>query len=292
MEIPNETDTIYVLPKNAVIIDTVPLVGDWSVSDCVDTFIITYSGAEYPPKFNIFEGTDKVTSIDNTCTFMLKKDNNFNVEGIKNAINRNESFIWDLILFLLSHKMTISTSNYIAEALLSINAIQFSVDKPFSLASGGQSPIYCDCRLINSDVRVRNLVLNAFVSLIKELPEVELIVGIETGGIAMGMLIADRLGLPFIASNKHYMAFGKKGIVIEDLVLTGKSSSSAIEKIHNMGVNIIALMSIVTYGTTIPNVNKVWSLCHILDIVRTDNRLTDIDKELIENFVYAKQAGS
>ena len=102
MEIPNKTDTIYVLPKNTVAIEAVPYVGEWSIINCVDTFIIIYAGAKYPPKFNIFEGKSNVTSIDNTCNFMLKKDNNFTVDSIKNAINRNDSFIWDLILFLLS----------------------------------------------------------------------------------------------------------------------------------------------------------------------------------------------
>ena len=88
---------------------------------------------------------------------------------------------------------------HIAQLLLQINAIKLNPAKPFTWASGWKSPIYCDNRKTLSYPEIRTAVCDAFVKMIREkYPEAEGVAGVATGAIAMGALVADRLGLPFV----------------------------------------------------------------------------------------------
>src|SRR5437879_5517797 len=92
-----------------------------------------------------------------------------------------------------------SSAPLVAEYLLKLGAVKFNTETPFTWASGIKSPIYCDNRTINSDVEARNAVVNAFTGLIREkFNDAELIAGVATGGIPYGVLVADRLNLPFV----------------------------------------------------------------------------------------------
>lgn len=107
---------------------------------------------------------------------------------------------------------------------------------------------------------VRNAVCNGFVELIKaKYPDVEVVAGVATGAIAHGMLVADRMGLPFIyvrsAPKSHGLSNqiegdykpGQKVVVIEDLISTGMSSLAAVEALKNAGCNVLGLVAIFTY---------------------------------------------
>ena len=85
----------------------------------------------------------------------------------------------------------------IARSLLQINAIKLSPQKPFTWASGIQSPIYCDNRIALSYPAVRNQIVNGFASLAKSLA-IDAVAGVATAGIPWGALLADRLNLPFL----------------------------------------------------------------------------------------------
>lgn len=149
----------------------------------------------------------------------------------------------------------------VAEMLLDIEAIKLSPSQPFTWASGTLSPIYCDNRVTLSFPEVRNSICNHFVSIIKEkYPTVEAIVGVATGGIAHGMLVADRMNLPFAyvrdKPKQHgrqnivegFIAQNTKVVVIEDLISTGGSSLKAVDALREYGVEVLGLAAIFTYN--------------------------------------------
>jgi len=159
--------------------------------------------------------------------------------------------------------MTLTMQEEIAEFLLEIQAIKFKTQEPFFIwASGIKSPIYCDNRIINSKVKVRDAVIAAFCNIVanKFLNETDIIAGVATGGIPYGVLVADRLKLPFIyvreERKKHGLekqiegAFrkGDRVVLIEDHVSTGGSSLKAIRTLREEGLELISLLSIMTYG--------------------------------------------
>jgi len=147
----------------------------------------------------------------------------------------------------------------LADKLLQINAIKFNVTQPFTWASGIRSPIYCDNRLTLSYVEVRNLICRGFMQLASDL-DFDIVGGVATGGIAHGMLLADRLSKPFLyvrSSSKGHglqnsvegkMPPGARVLLIEDLVSTGGSSLQAVEAVRSAGGLVDDVLAIVQYG--------------------------------------------
>lgn len=153
------------------------------------------------------------------------------------------------------------TAKTTAELLLKIRAIKLQPKEPFTWASGWKSPIYCDNRIIMSYPSIRNYVREQMANFIeKEYGKPDVIAGVATGAISIGMLVADYLGLPFIyvrpEAKKHgrqnqvegMLRKGQNVVVIEDLISTGKSSLNAVEALRETGVNIKALIAVFTYG--------------------------------------------
>ncbi|MDZ4758285.1 MAG: orotate phosphoribosyltransferase [Bacteroidota bacterium] len=194
----------------------------------------------------------------------------------------------------------------VAETLLDIDSIQLKVSDPFTWVSGIESPIYCDNRRVNSYVEVRNKLVSCFVDLIREkFPQVEVIAGVATGGIPLGVLIADRMELPFIyarqAPKEHGLkrqvegdyTDGQKVVLIEDHISTGGSSLIAINAIRAVNLNLLGLVSIMTYNFKAAkdqfaenNVN-FYSLCDletILDVSIKRGSITEEEKNSILEF--------
>jgi orotate phosphoribosyltransferase len=157
------------------------------------------------------------------------------------------------------HAMT--NEKAVAEKLLQTQAIKLSVDKPFTWASGWYSPIYCDNRKVLSYPHIREFIKSEMSNLIFEsFPAAEWLAGVATAGIPWGAMVADQLKLPFIyvrsKPKEHGMgnqiegAFepGKKVVVIEDLISTGKSSLQVVEVLRQAGLDIAGLVSIFNYG--------------------------------------------
>ncbi len=148
----------------------------------------------------------------------------------------------------------------IAKKLLQINAINLNYEHSFTWASGIKSPIYCDNRKSLSDVAARELICDGFQNCAQNFPAFDVIAGVATGGIAHGMLLADRLGLPFIyvrtSAKGHGMKNavegklekGQRVLVIEDLISTGGSSFQAIQSLQEADAEIAGMMAIFTYG--------------------------------------------
>ena len=149
----------------------------------------------------------------------------------------------------------------IAKDLLSIKAVFFSPDKPFTWASGIKSPIYCDNRLTLSDVKVRGDVETGLAELIKEhYPDAEVLMGTSTAGIAHAAITAHLLDLPMgyvrSGSKDHgrqnqiegKLERGQKVVVVEDLISTGGSVIEVVNVLRENGADVLGIVSIFTYG--------------------------------------------
>ena len=154
-----------------------------------------------------------------------------------------------------------STPKQFAEKLLQIKALQISPDKPYTWASGWQSPVYCDNRKVLSFPYVRDFVKSELANMILEnFPEAQVIAGVATAGIAHGVMAADLLKLPFIyvrAKPKEHgmgnqiegvLEKGQKVVVVEDLVSTGKSSLQVVDVLREQGADVLGMCALFTYG--------------------------------------------
>ena len=161
-----------------------------------------------------------------------------------------------------------NTAKKTAELLLQINAIKLNSKNPFTWASGWKSPIYCDNRLILSHPKIRIYVREQISKQIIELfGKPDVIAGVATGAIGMGMLVADILNLPFIYVRPESKKHGKKNqiegsfeknqsvVVIEDLISTGKSSIAAVNALRESQLKVKGMISIFTYGFEISKSN-------------------------------------
>ncbi|MBR5756377.1 MAG: orotate phosphoribosyltransferase [Firmicutes bacterium] len=149
----------------------------------------------------------------------------------------------------------------IAKDLLSIKAVFFRPDEPFTWASGIKSPIYCDNRLTLTAPQVRNDVENGLVELIKEnYPEAQVLMGTSTAGIAHAAICGHLLGMPMgyvrSGSKDHgrqnqiegNLEPGQKVVVVEDLISTGGSVMEVVEALRAAGADVLGIVSIFTYG--------------------------------------------
>ena len=147
----------------------------------------------------------------------------------------------------------------IAKILLQEKAVFLRPQEPFTWASGIKSPVYCDNRLLISSVEAREKIIQAFAEQIQSL-NVDGIAGTATAGIPWAAWIAHELKLPLIyvrSSSKDHgrqnaiegqLAAGKKCVLIEDLISTGKSSIAAAKKLQEANLQVIQVKSIFTYG--------------------------------------------
>ncbi len=149
----------------------------------------------------------------------------------------------------------------IAKDLLSIGAVFFRPDEPFTWASGLKSPVYCDNRLTLSDVAVRRDVEEGLAGIIKaNYPDAEALMGTSTAGIAHAAITAHLLSLPMgyvRGSAKDHgrqnriegrIEAGEKVVVVEDLISTGGSVLEVVDALREAGAEVLGVASIFTYG--------------------------------------------
>ena len=154
-----------------------------------------------------------------------------------------------------------STARRIAEDLLSIRAVFFRPDEPFTWASGIKSPVYCDNRLILTAPDVRTEVETALMQTIRrEYPDAEVLLGTSTAGIAHAAITAQMMGLPMgyvRSSSKDHgrqnqiegrLEKGQKVVVVEDLISTGGSVLEVVNVLREAGAEVLGIVSIFTYG--------------------------------------------
>ena len=149
----------------------------------------------------------------------------------------------------------------IAKDLLKIKAVFFRPNEPFTWASGIKSPVYCDNRLTLTSVEVRSDVENSLAKVVKEnYPEVEVLMGTSTAGIAHAAITAHIMGLPmgYVRSGakdhgrqnqiEGKLEKGQKVVVIEDLISTGGSVIEVVNVLREAGAEVLGVVSIFTYG--------------------------------------------
>ena len=161
-----------------------------------------------------------------------------------------------------------SYSSKTAELLLKLKAIKLSPNDPFTWASGLKSPIYCDNRVLLSDPNSRDIIANYFAKIIKQkYKSVEVIAGVATGAIGIGILVAQKLNLPFIYVRPEAKKHGRKNqiegkilenqkiVVIEDLISTGKSSLNAVRALKESNLEVLGMVAVFTYGFKVSKEN-------------------------------------
>jgi len=149
----------------------------------------------------------------------------------------------------------------IAKDLLSIKAVFFRPEEPFTWASGIKSPVYCDNRLTLTAPAVRTDIENGLAKLVKEnYPEAEVLMGTSTAGIAHAAIVGHILDMPmgYVRSgNKDHgrqnriegkLEAGQKVVVVEDLISTGGSVIEVVDALREAGAEVLGVVSIFTYG--------------------------------------------
>ncbi|GAA3637731.1 orotate phosphoribosyltransferase [Flavivirga jejuensis] len=160
------------------------------------------------------------------------------------------------------------TAKKTAEVLLQVNAIKLSPKEPFTWASGWSSPIYCDNRIVLSFPLIRNYICETMAKQIeKQYGKPDVIAGVATGAIGIGMLVANYMGLPFIYVRPDAKGHGRKNqiegfiesgqnvVVVEDLISTGKSSLNAVKALKEANINVKGMIAIFTYGFEVATEN-------------------------------------
>lgn len=198
------------------------------------------------------------------------------------------------------------TATKTAELLLQINAIKLNSKNPFTWASGWKSPIYCDNRVILSFPAIRNFIKDEFAKNIeKQFGKPDVIAGVATGAIGVGILVAQELGLPFVyvrpEAKKHgrlnqvegFLQKGQNVVVVEDLISTGNSSLLAVEALRNEGANIKGMAAIFTYGFDVAEDNfkeanvDLFTLSNyenLLDLAVAKEYITENEQDLLKEW--------
>lgn len=190
----------------------------------------------------------------------------------------------------------------VAESLLQIKAIKLQPANPFQWASGWKSPIYCDNRKTLSYPPIRTYIRQQFVAAINEhFPTANTIVGVATGGIAMGALIASEMGLPFAyvrsSAKGHGMqnliegdiSTGSNIVIIEDLISTGGSSLKAFQALKESEHNVLGMAAIFTYGFDVSRQNFEHHKCPLITLCNYD---VLIESALHSGYITDKQTAS
>ena len=192
-----------------------------------------------------------------------------------------------------------NTAKKTAELLLTIKAIKLSPDDPFQWASGWKSPIYCDNRITLSYVMIRNFIRENLAKIILEKHgQPDVVAGVATGAIAIGALVAQELGAPFIyvrpEPKKHgrknqiegFLDNGQNVVVVEDLISTGKSSLNAVAALREAGARVKGMVAIFSYGFDAAQANFQDARVDLTTLSDYENLL---EQALHTNFIDSKQ---
>jgi orotate phosphoribosyltransferase len=190
----------------------------------------------------------------------------------------------------------------VAEFLLKIKAVKLQPSQPFTWASGWKSPIYCDNRKTLSHPEIRTYLRQRFVDLILEqYGKPDVIAGVATGGIALGVLIAQDLGVPFVyvrsEAKSHGMNnqiegeihSGQRVIVVEDLVSSGKSSLVAVDALRAAGCDVKGMVAIFTYGFQVAKDSFKAAKCELHTLT---NYSTLLEQALATDYITESQLNS
>ena len=191
------------------------------------------------------------------------------------------------------------TAKKTAELLLQVKAIKLNPRDPFNWASGWKSPIYCDNRVTLSYPPVRIFLKEEIAKIVeKEFGKPDVIAGVATGAIAIGILVAQELGVPFIyvrpEPKKHgrknqiegHLESGQNVVVIEDLISTGNSSLNAVDALKEAGAVVKGMVAIFSYGFDVATDNFKKKN---IDLVTLSNYDSLLEQALESNYISEKE---
>lgn len=191
------------------------------------------------------------------------------------------------------------TAQQTAESLLEINAIKLQPRSPFKWASGWDSPIYCDNRIILSFPHIRNYVRTQMARAIEsKFGKPDVIAGVATGAIGIGILVAEYMGLPFVyvrpEAKSHgrenkvegFLESGQNVVIVEDLISTGQSSLKAYEALVDARGNVKGMIAIFTYGFAIAEKNFLKKEIPLITLSNYENLL---EKALKSKYINNKE---
>ena len=201
---------------------------------------------------------------------------------------------------MILHK---DTAKKTAELLLQIKAIKLQPNEPFTWASGWKSPIYCDNRVTLSFPSVRVFLRSEMAKIVEQqFGKPDVIAGVATGAIAIGVLVAEELGVPFVyvrpEPKKHgrknqiegHLESGQNVVVIEDLISTGKSSLQAVDALKESGAVVKGMVAIFTYEFEVAKQNfenqnidlvTLSNYSHLLEQASDSNYISENDLETL-----------
>jgi orotate phosphoribosyltransferase len=204
---------------------------------------------------------------------------------------------------MILHK---DTAKKTAELLLQIKAIKLSPSNPFTWASGWKSPIYCDNRITLSYPAVRVFLKEEIAKIVEvQYGKPDVIAGVATGAIAVGVLVAQELGVPFVyvrpEPKKHgrknqiegHLESGQNVVVIEDLISTGKSSLGAVEALKEAECNVKGMVAIFSYEFDVAtenfekanvNLTTLSNYSHLLEQAVDSKYITDEELTTLERW--------
>lgn len=197
----------------------------------------------------------------------------------------------------------------VAESLLEIKAVTLSPEKPYTWASGWKSPIYCDNRKILSYPKMRRDVAERISDIVKDnFGQFDVVAGVATGAIAVGILVAEILDKPFIyvrpkpkdhgtgAQIEGVLPEGAKLVVVEDLISTGSSSLSAVTALRRAGATVAGMAAIFSYN--FPQAREAFEDANVelhtltnydtlLDVAQSCGYVKKEDMELLREWRYS-----
>ncbi len=198
------------------------------------------------------------------------------------------------------------TARKTAELLLQIKAIKLDAQQGFKWASGWNSPIYCDNRIILSYPPIRNFVREHMARQVEQLyGKADVIAGVATGAIGIGMLVAEYLSLPFAYVRPEAKSHGRQNqiegkveegqtvVVIEDLISTGNSSLNAVKALQDANLQIKGMLAIFSYGFDTADQNfkdaniELHTLSnyeYLLEVALKTNYINQAESELLKSW--------
>lgn len=207
-------------------------------------------------------------------------------------------------LYIYSMIISQATAENTAKLLMQIKAIKLQPDDPFTWASGWKSPIYCDNRLTLSFPPVRNFIREELSKgMVEKFGKPDVVVGVATGAIAHGVLVAEYLGLPFAYVRSAPKSHGRQNqiegaiepgqfaVVVEDLVSTGMSSLAAVDALRAAEVNVSGMMAIFSYDFAVAKENFQQTECDLytlsdypalLKLTQRNGFISSSEKKLLE----------
>lgn len=187
---------------------------------------------------------------------------------------------------------------------MQITAIKLQPKEPFTWASGWKSPIYCDNRVSLSHPEVRNYLKQAMADALTKLyPDAEVVVGVATGAIALGALVADALNLPFVYVRPEPKKHGRqnqiegempakaKVVVIEDLISTGGSSLKVVDVLRDSGAQVLGMLALFTYAFRVAEQNfeeaklELHTLSDYPHLLEALQKSGNLDQETFETLI-------